>query len=95
MRAIGVQIAARLAGKEMTCNEIRQWVTGGRAPNSPYNYTLHVVVVVGAAGIAGLQRGIEIGALPADSAKPTKETIVGKLRSTRRAIRSDDVLDKD
>jgi hypothetical protein len=62
--AIRVQVAAGLAGKEMTGNHVGQWIIGGRAPNSPYNNTLHIVVVVCASSVAGLQRSIEPGACP-------------------------------
>jgi len=77
LSAIRVQVVARLAGKEMTGNHVGQWIMGGRAPYSSHNSTLHIVVVVCAASVAGLQRGIEPGALPAQSAQPLKETVVG------------------
>src|SRR5215472_11437485 len=81
--AIRVQVAAGLAGKEMTGNDVCQWIIGSRATHSPDNDTLHIVVVIRTAGVAGLQRGVESGALSGESAQPLKETIVGKLRSPR------------
>jgi hypothetical protein len=63
----------------MTGDEVDQWIIGGRAADPPHYDTLHVVVVVSAAGIAGLQRVVEIGALPRDSAQPAKQPVVSKL----------------
>ena len=77
MGAIRVQVASGLPGKEMAGNHVGQWIIGGRASDSSYNHTLHIVVVVCASSVAGLQRGIEPGALPAESAQPLKETVVG------------------
>ena len=77
MGAIRVQVASGLTVKEMTGNHVGQWIIGGRAPDSSYNNTLHIVVVVCASSLAGLQRGIEPGALPYESAQRLKETVVG------------------
>ena len=93
--AIRIQIAARLAGKEMTGDEVCQWITGGRAADAPHNHTLHVVVVISAARVAGLQRVVDITVQAGESAYPPEDTVVGKLRSAGRAVRGDDVLDKD
>jgi len=93
--AIRIQVAAGLAGKEMTGNQVDQWIIGGRAADSSYNNSLHIVVVVRAASVTGLQRVVDITVQSANSAYPAEDTVVSKLRSPRCAIGGDDVLDKN